>query len=63
MLSTALCENREEPWPWFQHLRGNQWTGEPLQALGHGKTISLSVLKDRAQRSMLISAFRYHKLH
>lgn len=48
MLLTALCEDREEPWPWFQHLRRNQWTREPIQALGHGKTISLSVLKDRA---------------
>lgn len=37
-LSLVVCENREEPWSWFQHLWWHQWPGEPLQTLWHGTT-------------------------
>lgn len=37
-LSPVVCENREEPWSWFQYLWRNQWPGEPLQTLWYGTT-------------------------
>lgn len=37
-LSPVVCENREEPWSWFQYLWGHQWPGEPLQTLRYGTT-------------------------
>lgn len=39
-LSLAVCENREEPWSWFQYLWWHQRPGEPLQTLRHGTTRS-----------------------
>lgn len=36
-LFVVLCSDWEKPRPRFQHLRGNQWAGEPLQTLRHGK--------------------------
>lgn len=36
--SIVVCENREEPWSWFQYLWWHQWPGEPLQTLRHGTT-------------------------
>ena len=37
-LSLVVCENREEPWSWFQYLWWHQRPGEPLQTLRHGTT-------------------------
>lgn len=37
-LSPVVCENREEPWPWFQYLWWHQWPGEPLQTFRYGTT-------------------------
>lgn len=34
----VVCENREEPWSWFQYLWWHQRPGEPLQTLRHGTT-------------------------
>lgn len=36
--SLVVCENREEPWSWFQYLWWHQRPGEPLQTLRHGTT-------------------------
>lgn len=36
--SVVVCEDREEPWSWFQHLWWHQRPGEPLQTLWHGTT-------------------------
>lgn len=37
-LFVVVCENREEPWSWFQYLWWHQRPGEPLQTLRHGMT-------------------------